>query len=238
MTALSQGTLLGGRVRYAQPIDGYRTGIEPVLLAACIPARPGQRVLEAGTGSGAGLLCLMARVPGLMAQGVEIDPAMAAIIRGNLVANAFEATIHVGNVADAARHGPVDHAFANPPWHDPAGTLPASPGRARAKHRAPEGLTTWISGLAPAVDAKGTLSLVLPATLLAQATALLPGTGFGRITILPLWPRPGLSAKLILLQARRGALATHLAAGLSLHDESGFTDATQAILRQGKSLPL
>ncbi len=236
MTALSQGTLLGGRVRYAQPTDGYRTGIEPVLLAACIPARPGQRVLEAGTGSGAGLLCLMARVPGLVAQGVEIDPAMAAIIRGNLVANAFEATIHVGNVADAARHGPVDHAFANPPWHDPAGTLPASPARARAKHRAPEGLTCWVEGLAGAVAAKGSLSLALPTVLMAQATGLLLAAGFGRITALPLWPRPGVAAKLVLLQARRGAPATRLLPGLVLHHGSQFTPAADDVLRRGAAL--
>ena len=62
----SDGCLLDGRVRYAQPAsgsDGYRTGIEPVLLAASIPAQAGQRVLEAGVGAGAGLICLAARVP-------------------------------------------------------------------------------------------------------------------------------------------------------------------------------
>ena len=57
----TEGTLLGGRVRYAQPARGYRTGIEPVLLAAAVPAVPGQAVLEAGTGAGAALLCLAAR---------------------------------------------------------------------------------------------------------------------------------------------------------------------------------
>ena len=31
---LTDGTLLGGRLRYVQPARGWRTGIEPVLLAA------------------------------------------------------------------------------------------------------------------------------------------------------------------------------------------------------------
>ncbi|HJS85951.1 MAG TPA: SAM-dependent methyltransferase, partial [Acetobacteraceae bacterium] len=56
------GTLLGGRVRYAQPAEGFRSGIEPVLLAAAVPARPGECVLEGGSGAGAGLLCLAARI--------------------------------------------------------------------------------------------------------------------------------------------------------------------------------
>ena len=86
---LTEGTLLGGRLRHAQPRHGHRTGLEPVLLAASIPARPGQRVLEAGTGSGAALLCLAARIPGLQGLGLERDPAMADIARANIAANAL-----------------------------------------------------------------------------------------------------------------------------------------------------
>ena len=69
---VTEGHLLGGRVRYAQPRVGYRTGIEPVLLAAAVAARAGERVLEAGCGAGAGLLCLAARVPGITGLGVEL----------------------------------------------------------------------------------------------------------------------------------------------------------------------
>jgi tRNA1Val (adenine37-N6)-methyltransferase len=76
-------------VSYRQPIDGYRTGIEPVLLAASVPARSGQRVVEAGTGAGAGLLCLLARVAGLSAIGIERDADMAALARRNLADNAM-----------------------------------------------------------------------------------------------------------------------------------------------------
>ncbi len=36
------GTLLGGRVQYAQPTAGYRTGLEPVLLAAQRAGRDGR----------------------------------------------------------------------------------------------------------------------------------------------------------------------------------------------------
>ena len=46
-------SLLGGRVPYVQPTHGHRSGIEPVLLAASIPARAGHMVLEGGAGAGA-----------------------------------------------------------------------------------------------------------------------------------------------------------------------------------------
>ena len=55
-TGLTEGTLLGGAIRYGQPKTGYRTGIEPIFLAAAVPAHAGNQVLEAGTGAGAGLL--------------------------------------------------------------------------------------------------------------------------------------------------------------------------------------
>src|ERR1700712_4723911 len=86
---ITHGHLLDGRVRFAQRRTGFRTGIEPVLLAAAIPARAGQRVIEAGTGAGAALLCLAARVPGVSGLGVELDGEMAALARTNAAGNGF-----------------------------------------------------------------------------------------------------------------------------------------------------
>ncbi|MGI4953857.1 MAG: tRNA1(Val) (adenine(37)-N6)-methyltransferase [Janthinobacterium lividum] len=235
---VSQGTLLNQRLRYAQPVEGYRTGLEPVLLAACIPARPGQSVLEAGTGAGAGLLCLLARVPGLTATGVELDPAMAELARTNLASNGQTAMIHADDVVHAGRFGPVDHAFANPPWHDPAGTLPAHPAAARAKHLAATGLSAWIIGLSGCLARSGTLSLALPVSLLGESLAILLQAGLGRTVICPLWPRPDVEAKLALLQARRGRGGSRLLPGLVLHEGRGFTAAAEAILRGGAALPL
>ena len=48
----TEDRLLGGRVALRQPRHGLRAGLDAVLLAAGIPARPGERVLEAGCGSG------------------------------------------------------------------------------------------------------------------------------------------------------------------------------------------
>ena len=130
----SGGTLLGGRLTYRQSETGYRTGIEPVLLAASIPVRPGECVVEGGTGAGAGLLCLAARVPGLAGLGLEIDPALAEMARANVAANRF-AGLEI-RAADLGAWRPqrrVDHAFANPPWHDPASTASPDPGRRLAK---------------------------------------------------------------------------------------------------------
>ncbi|PCH69375.1 MAG: methyltransferase, partial [Rhodobacteraceae bacterium] len=58
---LTWNAFLGGRVQLLQPQSGYRAGVDPVLLAAAVPGRAGQSVLELGCGAGAASLCLAAR---------------------------------------------------------------------------------------------------------------------------------------------------------------------------------
>jgi len=89
------GSLLAGRVVYSQPRRGFRSGIEPVLLAAAVPARAQERVIEAGCGAGAGLLCLAARLPGIGGLGIERDPALAALAARNIAANGWAARLSV-----------------------------------------------------------------------------------------------------------------------------------------------
>lgn len=237
----TEGTLLGGRVRYVQPVEGYRTGIEPVFLAACIPARPNERVLEAGTGAGAALLCLAHRIPGLVGIGIERDPDMADLARRNLTGNDAPFTILKADVTALPPLPPAHHVFANPPWHDPAGTQPSHARRAVATHRGSGsregGLAAWIDALVPLATA--TLTLILPAALVGEAMARLHAGPLAQLTLHPLWPRTGRPAKIVLIQATPGAGPTRTAPGVVLHGAgTGYTPAAEAILRKGEALRL
>jgi tRNA1(Val) A37 N6-methylase TrmN6 len=236
---VTEDALLDGRVAYRQPRDGYRTGLEPVLLAASVPARPGERVVEAGCGAGAGLLCLRARVPDITGIGLERDADLAALAQSNLAANGF-AGIEVAPVAieDWQPDGVFDHAFANPPWHDSRGTPSPSAGHEAAKRAAPHLLAGWAAVLARALRPRGTLSLVVPAAALPEAVGALVAAKCGEVTLYPLWPREGAAARLILLRGvRLGKGASRVAPGLVLHTaDGGFTDAAAAILRHGAAL--
>ena len=44
--AFREDRILGGRIRLLQPSEGYRVAIDPVFLAAAVPAGPGDLVLE------------------------------------------------------------------------------------------------------------------------------------------------------------------------------------------------
>jgi len=234
----TDGTLLGGSVRYTQPAESFRSGLEPVLLAATVPAKPGERVLEAGSGAGAGLLCLAARVPLVLGLGVEIDPALVALAGTNAAANGFaRLDFRTADITQAADIGLFEHAFANPPYHAASGTQSPQAGRARAKTASAGLFGLWISSLGKHLRPGGTLSLILPAHAIPECLDALRTSQCGSVSLFPLWPRAGREAKLVILRAiRHGRSAMRLLPGLELHEGAGFTKMAQDILRHGAAL--
>ncbi len=235
---LTHGTLLGGRVRYDQPADGYRTALEPVLLAASIPARPGARVIEAGCGAGAGLLCLASRVRDIEAVGLERDGALAALAAGNFAANGFaRLRAEAADIATWHADAPFDHAFANPPWYSPSGTTSPDAARRAAKQAHIGLLQLWVVSLARNLRPRGTLSVILPAAALTEALTALTAARCGDSTVIPLWPRADKRAKLLII---RGTFlskgAARLLPGLVLHEGERFSAGAERVLREGGAL--
>ncbi|MGE0223052.1 MAG: tRNA1(Val) (adenine(37)-N6)-methyltransferase [Acetobacteraceae bacterium] len=238
---VTDGHLLGGRVRYAQPRQGFRSGIEPVLLAAAVPLRPGERLLEGGTGAGAALLCAAHRVPGIMGVGVEREPDLVRLAYANVHANGFAGLMPIVADVDALPlAGPFDHACANPPYYPQGGTRSPYPGRESAKRAGPDLLLRWARALARPLRHRGTLTFVLPAVLMEAALGAMTAAGCAVESIFPLWPKADRAAGLMLVQGvKDGRNATRLLPGLVVHEPDGrFTAAADAILRDGAALPL
>lgn len=234
--ALTEDTLLGGRVRLAQPRHGFRAAVDPVLLAAFVPARPGDAVLELGCGSGAAFLCLAARVPGITVTALERDAALAEIAARNAATNNVAAMVLTADLR-AARLPEVAHGFANPPFW-PGGTPSPDAARRQASHEEAV-LADWVTALAKAIRKRGTASLVLPASRFAEATSHLRNAGFGAVSLCPLWPRVGVAAKRVLLRAVRGGRGPDaVSPGLVLHEGMGWSAAANAVLRDGAALPV
>ena len=83
MSGFTEDTLLDGRVRLLQPTEGYRVAIDPVILAAAVPATPGERVLDLGSGTGAAALCLAVREPGCRISGLERELALVRLAQSS-----------------------------------------------------------------------------------------------------------------------------------------------------------
>ncbi len=245
--ATSDDALLDGRVRLRQFTSGYRVAIDPVFLAAAVPARAGDRVLDVGTGVGAAALCLAFRVPGCWTAGIDHQPELVRLAAQNIVRNGFENDLAVA-VADISRTTSLrpasfDHVMANPPHLDSARCNPSpDPARAAATVESAPDLRTWVSYCLAMVRPRGSLTLIHRTDRLDDLLTALHARA-GAIVVFPLWPesdgkRP---AKRVIVQARKDvASPTRLARGLSLHPsgEGRFTAAADAILRQGRQLAL
>jgi tRNA1(Val) A37 N6-methylase TrmN6 len=244
---LSRDAFLGGRLRIAQPRAGYRAGIDPVLLAASIPARAGQNVLDLGCGSGIAALCLGARVPGLALTGLEIQPAYADLARRNAVANGQTLEVVNGDLTDMPvplRQRQFDHVIANPPYFDRAAGTPArDPGR---EHGMGEtcALAEWVAAAARRAAPKGQVTVLQRADRLPDLIAAM-AAHLGSLEVLPLIPRPGRAARLVLMRGRKGGRAEfRLHDGPCLHagaehgsDGEDYTPAISAVLRDAAGLP-
>ncbi len=239
--ALTADTLLDGRVRLAQPRDGYRAAIDPVLLAAYVPARAGERVLDLGCGAGAAVLCLGARVSGLDLHGLELQPAYAALARANAAANGVGLAVHEGDIRQPPaelRALSFDHVFANPPFHGAASAAAPDAGRDTALREGEAGVAAWIDAGLRRLVPGGSLSLVHRPDRLAAILAALEGRA-GAVEVLPVAAWAGAPATRLLLRARKGSgAALRLWPPLTLHSrESGvagagsYTEAAQGVLR-------
>lgn len=238
--------LLDGRVKFTQPASGYRVGIDPVFLAAAVPARNGERVLDVGAGAGAAALCLAARVPGVRVVGLDSERTMVRIAAANAKANGMAERVEffLGNLtAPPIRLTPAsfDHVMANPPFVAVGGGN-ASPNPAKAAatmEDAAVGLDEWLRFCLLMVRPKGSVTLIHRADRLRDLLNGLAGK-VGDLSIFPLWPNGDgrTPAKRILVSGRRsGGGPLTVMPGLVLHETDGrYTAAAERILRRGEAL--
>lgn len=235
---------LSGLVMLEQPAEGYRAGIDAVLLAAAVDARPDQKILELGCGAGAAMLCLAARVPHLAITGVELQPEYLAYAEANITRNAALGAFHVlqGDARKLPRTVPAnafDHIMINPPYHDREAHSPSSRRGKNLSHAMSEGdLTVWIRSAHGRLKHKGSITIIHNINGLSDIFNAL-NKKFGGIEIMPLWPKAGQPAKRILLRARKDSKApTVLLPGLILHNNKGsYIDEIACVLKSGRPLP-
>jgi tRNA1(Val) A37 N6-methylase TrmN6 len=241
----SEDLLLGGRLRLRQPTSGYRVAIDPVFLAAAVPAGPRDAILDVGCGVGAAALCLAARVPGCRVTGVEVQRDLVRLAGDNVVLNELSAQVSVMqgdllNLPPRLAPGAFDHVMANPPFLAAgSATAPPNPGKATANVESAANLAAWVRIALAMVRAKGSLTFIHRADRLDSLLALLAGKA-GEITLYPLWPGGGKPAKRVIIRARKQiASPTSLLAGMILHEDDGrFTAAADAVLRGAAGLDI
>ena len=243
---LTRDAFLGGLVQAFQPRLGYRAATDPVLLAACVPAQTGQRVLELGCGVGVASLCLHARVAGLQLTGVEVQGNYAALARRNADANGAAMQVVQADLAALPadlRAQSFEHVIANPPYYAAQGPAAQDAGRDRAL-REDTPLALWLDVALRRVRDGGLVTLI---HLTERLPDLLAGFGLrASVVVLPLAARAHRPARRVIVQARKGGRSPFvLLPPLVIHqgdshpgDGEYFTEPVRAIMRGAGGLDL
>ena len=245
METTGEDALLGGRVRLLQTKDGYRAAIDPVLLAAALKAKPGDKVLDLGSGVGAASLCLVARVSGITLKGLDIQPQLVDLANENAILNdcGDNVSFVAGDIIDLPgeiEEGTFDHVIANPPYlGGDSGNPPPNAGKAIANVEGEAGLTDWVEAAVSSVRRKGSVTFIHRADRIGELLAAFHDQ-LGEVVVFPLWPGQGKAAKRVVVTGRKGVASPALISpGLVLHEVNGdFTAAANAILKDGASLSL
>jgi tRNA1(Val) A37 N6-methylase TrmN6 len=243
--SFTEDRLLGGRIRLKQPAIGYRVAIDPVFLAAAVPAEPHQLILDVGCGAGAAMLCLAARVPHSRVVGLEMQRDLVRLAGDNVILNGLEAraSVMIGDLLHPPPRlspGAFHHVMGNPPYAERGHATPsATAGKSVATVEGDANLGDWVRFSLAMVRPNGTVTIIHRADRIDALLGHIAGRA-GEVVVFPLWPGQDKPASRILVRMRKQVAApARLAAGLVLHEAEGrLTTAADGVLREGRGIEL
>jgi len=239
---ITHDTLLRGRVKLLQPKRGFRSSLDPVLLAGSL-APPFGRFLDIGCATGALSFLLLARDPAAHGIGVEIQPRLSDLAVQGCADNGFAERFRVvmGDVRANAMVAPnaFDLVATNPPFR-PIGTgvLPPLSEKALANHEVSLSLSEWLDVAASALVPGGRLATVFPFDRADELRAALVERCFSISRWRAVVPRINEPASRILVEARRqpqSASVSVLSSAISepsliVHEVAGYSPEVRQML--------
>jgi tRNA1Val (adenine37-N6)-methyltransferase len=115
-----------GGLRIIQSRKGFRFGMDAVLLSHFADVRPGDRVVDLGTGTGIIPILLSGHTKGMEYVGLEIQPEMAEMASRSVLMNGLEGKIKIVNGDLRLSHellgyNSFDVVTCNPPYERKGG---------------------------------------------------------------------------------------------------------------------
>ena len=231
---ITRDTLLRGRVKLLQPRHGFRSSLDPVLLAGFI-APPFGRFLDIGCASGALAFLLLARDEAACGVGVEIQPRLAALAEQGAEENGFADRFHpvTGDVRakGAVEVQAFDLVAINPPFRPVgAGLVSPSSEKALANHEVTLALSEWLDVAVAALRPDGRLATIYPFNRWDELRGGLSARDLAVARSRQVLPRAGETPSRILIEAWRRPVDAQTEPPLMVHDGVGYSAEVRRML--------
>ena len=199
--------LLNGLLEIKQPETkmGPRVNVDTILLAHYAQPKKRDRILEIGCAHGAISIILAKR--GYTVTGVDIQPHLIELARENAQINGLSdktdfSVLDIKECRKRFRPQSFDRIVVNPPY-DEVWTSRQSPSKelAAAMHGTECSLEDVISASKYLLNNKGYLDMVIRSNRTGELFALLTKYNIAPKRVTPVYPRPGETASVVLVEA-------------------------------------
>ncbi|MGN1368407.1 MAG: tRNA1(Val) (adenine(37)-N6)-methyltransferase, partial [Aristaeellaceae bacterium] len=198
-------------LRIIQKNNGFRFGMDAVLLADFARVEERDRVADFGTGTGILPLLLAGRGRGAHIDAFEIQADMADMAKRSVDLNGLteRITVHhlpVEEASSVCQPGTLDAIVCNPPYGVPGTTL-LNPAQAlsTARHQTEAGLTAWFRMAYRLLRGKGRFHMIYPAPRMLEAMTALSRAHLEPKRFRLIYPYADKAANLVLIEAMKDA---------------------------------
>ena len=228
MPQLTSDSFFNGRIQIRQDRTGYRFSIDAVLLAHHVRPRPGDRVLDLGTGCGIVPLILAFRHPDITIYGIEIQRELSDLGVFNVSNNRMLDRITIlcqdmRKLKSTMIAGPVDLVVCNPPYRkSESGRLNPDHQRAVARHEIKATLPDVITAARRMLRTAGKFFVIYAAERAVELFTQMHANGIEPKMLRSIHSSRETAAKLVVVEGVRGGRpGTSIAPPLILYDEEG-----------------
>ncbi len=239
MDGVTRDSFFNGRIRLQQHGRGYRYSIAAVILASAVHPRPGETVVDLGTGCGIIPLILAFRQPEVRIWGVELQAELSALAQENVRENdlAARVTVVCADMRDlhpARVGGPVDRVVSNPPYRPGgSGRVNPDPQRALARHEIAVRLPEVVRAAARLLKTGGRFTTIYTAGRTAELLSHMRAERIEPKRLRGIHSAQDQDARLVLVEGiRAGGPGMVIVPPLIVYDADGrYTEEIQAMFR-------
>jgi tRNA1(Val) A37 N6-methylase TrmN6 len=236
--------LLRNKIRVIQAVRGHRVSEDAIYLAWFVRPRPGETILDAGTGCGVIAFALAVKEPTVHVVGLEIQEALADRAARGARLNGLESRVRFlrGDFRNADRFfrpESFDTVVSNPPYHETGrGQVSPDSERALSRHQLMMPIEELFRVSKTVLKPEGRLSFIYPAAGIERTRAAMKESGFEPARMLWIHPHEGADPGHVCIEScRRVAGEAPVEEHLCLYETSRERTRKAEAILAGEDLP-